>query len=301
MFDVIIIGGGPAGLSTALYCARANLSVAIFDKGPIGGNPLNYSEVENYLGMGNIETFDLIDKMYAHVNTHDVQMFEYTEIIAIDYKNKHIITENKDLINYKYLVFATGSYPRKLNVNGEEEYIAKGVHYCAICDGPLYDNKLVAVIGGGNSACEEALRLANNCEHVWLIQNLSKLTADDITVEKVLNHPKISCKFDTIVNEVIGDGDKVTALHLHQVDMEQEYYIDVDGVFPYIGLVPRTHLFEGLLERGYISTNERMETSIPDVFAVGDVRQTPLRQIITAVADGAIAGVTIAQKEAYSH
>ena len=159
MYDVIIIGGGPAGLSCSIYCKRAGLNVCILDKYLLGGNPLNYLEIENYLGAGKIQTTDLVDNYVKHIEEFDIPTFPFEEVIEVDLNNK-IVKTTEQTLQAKYIVIATGSRPRMLNVKGEETFIGRGVHYCAICDGPLYTRKKVAVIGGGNSACEEALGLA---------------------------------------------------------------------------------------------------------------------------------------------
>jgi len=296
MYDVIIIGAGPAGITAAIYCARSNLKVALLDKGLIGGNPLNYSEIENYPGFGRIETNELVDKFLEHLSLYpNIEKFEFEEIENVDLDNKLVKTTNYDFKGKK-IIIATGSKPRMLNVPGEEEYIGKGVHYCAICDGPLYKDKIVAVIGGGNSACEEALGLSKICKKVYIIEFTDKLNCEKTTLDKINNTENIEIHLQKQVRCIVGE-DKVTSIEIGTPnDYSNGKVISVDGVFPYIGMspnLPKGDIPE--LENGYIKVNENMETSCLDVYAIGDITNKKYRQVVTAISDGAIAAIHISK------
>ena len=291
-YDVLILGGGSAGMSAAIYCKRANLSACIIDNNISGGRPLGYLEIENYLGLGRTDTFSMIEKFKEHVALFDIPVYEFQEIESIDLQNK-VVKTSENTFEGKAIIIATGSSPRKLGVNGEEEFVGKGVHYCAICDGPMYKDKVVAVVGGGNSACEEALGLSKIAKQVYIIEYTDKLNADAITVEQINNAENIEVHTGCAVDEIIGDN-KVTDILFHQVNnTENTYEYCVDGIFPYIGMTANSDLFDLEKDHGFIITNDDMETSIKGVYAVGDVRSKNYRQVITAVADGAIAGIAV--------
>lgn len=295
MYDVLIIGGGPAGITAAIYCARSNLNVALIDKGLIGGNPLNYLEIQNYPGLPGT-TENLVDKFLEHLDLYkNIERFEFEEIEEINLKEKIVKTTNYDFKGKK-IIIATGSKPRMLNVPGEEEYIGKGVHYCAICDGPLYKDKIVAVIGGGNSACEEALGLSKICKKVYIIEFTNKLNCEKTTLDKINNTENIEIHLQKQVRCIVGE-DKVTSIEIGTPnDYSNGKVISVDGVFPYIGMspnLPKGDIPE--LENGYIKVNENMETSVPDIYAIGDITSKKYRQVITAMSDGAIAAIHISK------
>jgi thioredoxin reductase (NADPH) len=292
-FDVIILGAGPAGLSAAIYLARANVNCCIIDTGLAGGRPNGYLEIENYLGLGKISTAEMIDKFVKHVEEFKVPIYDCEEILSVNLKNKIVTTVN-DVYKAKVIVIATGSRPRKLNVKGEEEFTGRGVHYCAICDGAFYKDKVVAVVGGGNSACEEALYLADIAKQVYLIEYTDSLNADQVTVDLVNKKNNIIVYTGTQVLEILGDK-KVEYLTYRKVDSYVGATIEVDAVFPYIGMEANSDMFDVDKSYGFIRTTAFMHTSVEGVFAVGDVRDKVLRQVVTAVSDGAIAGVQISR------
>ena len=295
MYDVLIIGGGPAGITAAIYCARSNLKVALIDKGLIGGNPLNYLEIQNYPGLPGT-TENLVDKFLEHLDLYkNIERFEFEEITEIDLKEKIVKTTNYDFKGKK-IIIATGSKPRMLGIPGEEEHIGHGVHYCAICDGPLYKDKTVAVIGGGNSACEEALGLSKICKKVYIIEFTDKLNCEKTTLDKINNTENITVFTRLRVDEILGD-EYVTGIKTYPVKGYANFsQLNVEGVFVYIGMSP--NLPEGdvpELENGYIKVNENMETSCPDIYAIGDITNKKYRQVITAMSDGAIAAIHISK------
>ena len=293
-FDCIILGAGPAGLSAAIYLARANVDCCIIDTGLAGGRPNGYLEIENYLGLGKISTAEMIDKFIKHVEEFKVPIYDCEEILSVDLENK-IVTTINDTYKSKVIVIATGSRPRKLNVKGEEEFIGRGVHYCAICDGAFYKDKVVAVIGGGNSACEEALYLADIAKKVYLIEYTDNLNADQVTIDLIEKRDNIEVFTSCRVEEIIGDK-KVTGISLRSLrKINFIFSYDVDAVFPYIGMEANSDMFDVDKSYGFIRTTATMLTSVDGVFAVGDVRDKVLRQVVTAVSDGAIAGVQVSR------
>lgn len=296
IFDLIILGGGPAGLNAALYAKRGGIDVAIIDTSSVGGQPVNYLEIENYLGFPTIQGWELAEKFEQHIDKFNIQKFQNEEIQNVDLTStiKTVQTlKNKYLA--KTIIIATGASPKKLGIRGEDEYIGKGVSYCAVCDGAFYKNKTVVVIGGGNAAIEEGIYLTKFAEKVYIMHRRDELRADKIIQERAFNNEKIEFIFDSIPLEIVGDSKKVNLIQYKNVKTGEIKTLNVDGVFPYIGFSPNTEFFNAQLvqdEFGFIRVDENMRTSEVGVFAAGDVRRTPLRQVITAVADGAIAGMS---------
>ena len=296
IFDLIILGGGPAGLNAALYAKRGGIDVAIIDTSSVGGQPVNYLEIENYLGFPTIQGWELAEKFEQHIDKFNIQKFQNEEIQNVDLTStiKTVQTlKNKYLA--KTIIIATGASPKKLGIRGEDEYIGKGVSYCAVCDGAFYKNKTVVVIGGGNAAVEEGIYLTKFAEKVYIMHRRDELRADKIIQERAFDNKKIEFIFDSVPLEIVGDSKKVNLIQYKNVKTGEIKTLNVDGVFPYIGFSPNTEFFNAQLvqdEFGFIRVDENMRTSEVGVFAAGDVRRTPLRQVITAVADGAIAGMS---------
>lgn len=291
-FDTIILGGGPAGLSAAIYAARGAVSTAIIDLNMLGGQPSNYLELENYPGFQVIGGFDLMEKFEEHADKFGVHKYPMQEIQSIDLKSKTIIT-NEHEFHAKTIIVATGAQPMKLGVPGEKEFVGRGVSYCAVCDGAFYKNKVVVVVGGGNAAVEEAMYLTKFADKVYVIHRRDELRADKIVQERAFKNEKIEFIWDSVVKEIKGENLVTTAV-LENVKTKEISNLSVNGVFPYIGITPNVELITGQLEqdaRGFIVTDDTMATSVEGVFAVGDVRTTPLRQVITAAADGAVGAV----------
>lgn len=291
-FDTIILGGGPAGLSAAIYASRGAVSTAIVDLNMLGGQPSNYLELENYPGFQVIGGYDLMEKFEEHADKFGVKKFPMQEIQTVDLKSKTIIT-NEYEFRAKTIIIATGAQPMKLGVPGEKEFVGRGVSYCAVCDGAFYKNKVVAVVGGGNAAVEEAMYLTKFADKVYVIHRRNELRADKIVQERAFKNDKIEFIWDSVVKEIKGDNLVNTAV-LENVKTKEISNLSVNGVFPYIGMTPNVENISGQLQqdaRGFIVTDETMATSVEGVFAIGDVRTTPLRQVITAAADGAIGAV----------
>lgn len=293
-FDTVILGGGPAGFSAGLYAARGELSTAIVDVNMLGGQPSNYLELENYPGFVCIGGYELMEKFEEHADKFGINKFPMQEILSVDLiSNPKVIKTKEYEFNAKTVIIATGAKPMKLGVKGEKEFVGRGVSYCAVCDGTFYKDKVVAVVGGGNAAVEEAIYLTRFASKVYLIHRRDELRADKIVQCRAFENPKLEFVFDSVVKEIVGE-DCVKSLVLENVKSKELTNLSVDGVFPYIGISPNVDNFSGQItqdSKGFILTDDTMETSIDGVFAVGDVRVTPLRQVITAAADGAISAV----------
>ncbi len=293
-FDVVILGGGPAGFSAGIYTARGNVSTAILDVSMLGGQPSNYLELENYPGFMKIGGFELMEKFEEHADMFGVQKFPMQEIEFIDLVSSPKIIRTKEVeFRTKSVIIATGAKPMKLGVKGEEEFVGRGVSYCAVCDGAFYKDKVVTVVGGGNSAVEEAIYLTKFASKVYIIHRRDELRADKIIQDRAAKNEKIEFVLNSVVCEIQGQ-DLVNNLILKNTKTDEMFNLAVDGVFPYIGITPNVENISGQITQdkaGFIITDETMKTSIDGVFAIGDVRKTPLRQVITAASDGAIAGV----------
>lgn len=294
IFDVVILGGGPAGFSAAIYAARGAVSTAIVDVNMLGGQPSNYLELENYPGFQLVGGYDLMEKFEEHADKFGVKKFPMQEIEKVDLAQKKIYTKEYEF-SAKSIIIATGAQPQKLGVLGEKEFVGRGVSYCAVCDGAFYKDKAVAVVGGGNSAIEEAMYLTKFAKKVYVIHRRDKLRADKIIQERAFKNQKIEFIWNSTVFEIQGEN-TVKSILLKDTQTDKISKLDVDGIFPYIGISPNTGLFSGQLNQdkyGFIITDTTMATSVDGVYAIGDVRNTPLRQVVTAASDGAI-GATFA-------
>lgn len=293
-FDIIILGGGPAGLSAGIYAARSAAKVAIIDISMLGGQPSNYLELENYPGFSKIGGYDLMEKMEEHADMFGIEKFPMEEIQSVDLASeiKTVTTLNGEF-KAKSVIIATGAQAKKLGVSGEKEFLGRGVSYCAVCDGTFYNDKVVAVVGGGNAAVEEAMYLTRFASKVYLIHRRDELRADKIVQERAFKNEKMEFIFDSVVKEIKGE-DLVTTAVVENVKTGDVKDLAINGIFPYIGFTPNVELFNGQVEQdknGFIKTDETMQTNVKGVYAIGDVRTTPLRQVITAASDGAIAAV----------
>ncbi len=292
-YDVLILGGGPAGLSAAIYAARGNAKTAIVDISMFGGQPSNYLELENYPALGKIGGYDMMEKFEEHADMFHADKYPMQEIEKIDLLSMPKIIETKETIfEAKTVIIATGAQAKKLGIPGEKEFVGRGVSYCAVCDGAFYNDRTVVVVGGGNAAVEEGCYLTKFAKKVYIIHRRDQLRADKIVQERAFKNEKVEFIYDTIPIEIKG-ADSVEKIVLKNVKTDKTFEVETDGVFPYIGFTPNIEYINAQLEQneaGFIVTNDRMETSVAGVYAVGDVRTTPLRQVITAAADGAVAG-----------
>lgn len=297
-FDVIIIGGGPGGLSCALYTARANLKTLVLEGTGIGGQ-VNYTyEVDNYLGFWGSGA-ELSEKMKAQVEKFDVTFLseKVKEITDWD-KDVKTVKTRRNTYRAKAIVIATGANPRLLGVDSEERLKGAGVSYCATCDGAFFKDKTAMVVGGGNTALEDAVYLAKFCPKVYLVHRRDGFRANAKLLEKVKSLPNIVVKTNEVVEKIQGDM-AVKSVVLRHTLSSKISVVDTDAVFIAIGRNPETSLVADKLSldnAGYIVTDENMRTNVDGIYAIGDVRNTPLRQIVTAAADGAIAANDIVQK-----
>ena len=293
-YDVVVIGAGPGGMTAALYAARANLNVAMLDRGIYGGQMNNTDDIENYPGFTTIKGPELGEKMYQGTVKAGVN-FVYGDVQNVtvdDQQMKHIQTDSDELVA-SAVIIATGSNSRKLGVPGEENFSGKGVSYCAVCDGSFFKGKNVTVVGGGDSAISEGLYLANVTDGVNVIHRRDQLRAQKVLQNRAFDNDKIDFTWNTSVTEILGDENHVTGVKIHNNQVGDDTTLDTDGVFVYVGNFPNSQIFNNLNitdQAGWIITNDQMETTIPGIYAIGDVRQKQLRQITTAVGDGGIAG-----------
>lgn len=293
-YDVVVIGAGPGGMTAALYAARANLNVAMLDRGIYGGQMNNTDDIENYPGFTTIKGPELGEKMYQGTVKAGVN-FVYGDVQNVtvdDQQMKHIQTDSDELVA-SAVIIATGSNNRKLGVPGEEKFSGKGVSYCAVCDGSFFKGKNVTVVGGGDSAISEGLYLANVTNGVNVIHRRDQLRAQKVLQNRAFDNDKIDFTWNTSVTEILGDENHVTGVKIHNNQVGDDTTLDTDGVFVYVGNFPNSQIFNNLNitdQAGWIITNDQMETTIPGIYAIGDVRQKQLRQITTAVGDGGIAG-----------
>lgn len=291
MYDVIIIGSGPAGLSAAIYAGRSELKTLVFEKLFVGGQVSTTFEVDNYPGFEN--TISGVDLSFAFEN-HSKKFgaeFKREEIqeVILDSQPKKVITK-KGTYESKTIILAMGAVPKNLDVPGEAQFRSRGVSYCATCDGAFYKNKTVAVVGGGDTALEDALFLSNLAQKVYLIHRRDAFRGSRLLQNRVEAKGNVEFLLNSRVTEIKGE-DAVQSMIVENLQTLSKHSYEIQGIFIAVGTVPQTELVKGkveLTEHGYISTNERMETSVPGVYAAGDIRHKQLRQIITAASDGAI-------------
>ena len=292
-YDVIIVGGGPAGLAAALYTARMDLSTVVLDRGPLGGQLLNTELVEDYPGFDSILGSELAVKMGEHARRFGVEVrdFEPVKDIDVEGNNKVVRLESGEELRAPALIMAAGGLPRYLEVPGEKEFWGRGVSYCAVCDGAFFKGQELAVIGGGDAAVEEGEFLTRYASKVYIVHRRSELRAQPILADRARANPKIEFIFDAHVKEIAGDN-KVHLIRYEQHGQEKE--LAVGGVFIFVGFVPNSALLKVHVdhdEGGYITTDRNMQTSVPGIWAVGDVRSQLTKQIATAVGDGTTAAV----------
>ncbi|AVM72019.1 thioredoxin-disulfide reductase [Streptococcus mutans] len=299
MYDTIIIGSGPAGMTAALYAARSNLKVALIEQGAPGGQMNNTSDIENYPGYDLISGPELSMKMHEPLEKFGVENL-YGIVTAVeDHGNfKKVLTDDNSY-ETKTVIIATGAKHRPLAVAGEETYNSRGVSYCAVCDGAFFRGQDLLVVGGGDSAVEEALFLTRFANKVTIVHRRDELRAQKVLQERAFANDKVDFIWDSVVKEIKGNDLKVTNVDIENVKTGQVNNYAFGGVFIYVGLDPVSSMVKELDitdEAGWIPTDDHMKTKATGVFAIGDVRQKDLRQITTAVGDGAVAA-----QEAYQY
>jgi len=298
VYEVIIVGGGPAGLTAGLYCNRAALKTILLEKGLLGGQIAISKEVENYPGVEGITGFDLAEKLVHHAQSFGLRIIQQ-EIAAINAgSDLHSVRlSNGDVLHTVALILALGGTARKLGIAGEAEYLASGVSYCATCDGFFFRDKTVVVVGGGDTAVEEALYLSRLARKVFLVHRKNTLRASQILQGRLLTMPGIEIIWNTIITEIKGNGRTVGAVSLENIVTGAKGELTTDGVFIFIGYSPNNLLIPPgvrINELGFVITNDKCETSVPGIFAAGDLRQKFANQIVVAAADGCIAALAAA-------
>lgn len=293
MYDTLIIGSGPAGMTAALYAARSNLKVGIIEQGAPGGQMNNTSEIENYPGYDNISGPELSMKMYEPLEKFSVEhIYGIVQKVEDAGEVKRVITDDSTY-EAKTVIIATGAKYKLLNVKGEDEFTSRGVSYCAVCDGAFFRNQDLLVVGGGDSAVEEAIYLTQFAKSVTIVHRRDELRAQKILQDRAFANNKISFIWDSVVEEIQGNNIKVSNVLIKNVKTGQITNHDFGGVFIYVGMIPVSSMVSdlGICDQdGWILTDDQMNTTRPGIFAIGDVRQKNLRQITTAVGEGAIAG-----------
>ena len=294
MHDIIIIGAGPAGITATIYALRAGVSVTIFDRNLYGGQAAITAQIENYPAIKSITGAMFAQKLYQQAIDLNANIL-FEEVTSVDFSDAfQTITTNKNTYTAKTVIVATGVKRRELNCEGEKKFTGKGVSYCATCDGAFFRNKNVVVVGGGNTTLEDALFLSNQCRNVTLIHRRDTFRAEKHLVDAVLSRDNITILYDSNVKCIKGNQ-AVNAIDVYHTKQNQTTTIETDGVFIAIGYEPDNEMVSHYLNvntEGYIVSNEYCHTNIEGVFVAGDTRTKPLRQIITACADGAVAGVS---------
>lgn len=297
-YEVIIVGGGPAGLSAGLYCKRAALNTVLFEKGLLGGQIAISKDVENYPGLEGITGFDLAEKMVHHAQSFGLTVIpQEVESVNAGPALHSVRLANGDLLRTITLILAAGGSVRKLGIPGEAEYVGIGVSYCATCDGFFFRDKTVVVVGGGDTAVEEALYLSRLAKKVYLVHRKNVLRASKILQNRLISEPRIEILWNTIITEIKGNDSAVNAVSFRNTETAHEGELTTDGVFIFIGYSPNNQLIPPAVlmnERGFVITDETCATNVPGIFAVGDVRQKFANQIVVAAADGCISALAAA-------
>ena len=298
MYDVIIVGGGPAGLTAGIYAMRAALKTVLIEKGVFGGQMAITKGVENYPGFIEIGGFELGDKFLQHAKAYDLEILEKEVVATEPGLEYHAVRLADDtVLKAHVLILAAGGSAKKLQAQGEQENFGKGVSYCATCDGFFFRGKDVAVVGGGDTALEDALYLAKITNKVYLVHRRDAFRGSRILQQRIFAEPKIEILYDTVVSSIDSDASGVTGLSVQNVKNGENRKLALEGVFIFVGFAPNNQIVPAGVKRstgGYVITDEKCETDIPGIFAVGDLRQKYANQIVLAAADGCTAALAAA-------
>lgn len=297
IYDLVIIGGGPAGLTAGIYASRARLDTLLLEKITPGGQALVTDWIENYPGFpGGISGPDLVMNMVDQAKKFDLRI-DSAEVRSVDFSGriKKLILDSGKIVETRSVIIASGASPRKIGVPGEDRFYGKGISFCGTCDGPFFRNKEVIAVGGGDTAVQESIFLTKFVKKVYIIHRRDKLRAAKILQERAFSNDKISFIWDSVVTSFNGGLMDLESATVKNVKTGETSDVRIDGAFVWIGILPNTSWLDGAVETdgsGFIRVNDRMETSVKGVFAAGDVRVTPLRQVATAVGDSAIAAMS---------
>ncbi|MBX7338585.1 thioredoxin-disulfide reductase [Clostridium chauvoei] len=293
--ELIIIGGGPAGLTSAIYATRAKFDMLLLEDKILGGQVRNSYTIENYPGFKKISGTELSDLMQQQAEELGAEIDEFDVIEKVDFSEDEKIIETGDYIyKTKAVIIATGASPKKLPISNESKFAGKGIHYCAVCDGAMYQDKIVAVVGGGNSALEEAIFLTKFAKKVIMIRRHNYFNGEKAIIDEVENNPKIEIMYNYDLVDAYGE-DFLQKVKIKNTKNKETKELDIDAIFGFIGTEPKTDMFKEYIKttsNGYIITDENMKTNVSGVYAAGDVRDKQFRQITTAVADGTIAALS---------
>ncbi len=298
LYDVVIVGGGPGGLSAGIYAMRAALKTILIEKGAVGGQVAMSDGVENYPGFEHITGYELSQKFLQHAQSYGMEIVQ-EEVVAVEPGlDFHIVRlANGDILKTHTVILATGGSPRKLDIPGEDEYYGKGVSYCGVCDGFFFRDKTVVVVGGGDTAAEEALYLAKLAKHVYLVHRRDALRASMILQQRVKDECKIEILWNTIVTEIKANDEGVNAVDLQDTQSGEKRELATDGVFVFVGFIPNNQLVPAGIKMnadGYVVTNDKCETNMPGIYVIGDLREKYAKQIVVAAADGCTAALVAA-------
>jgi thioredoxin reductase (NADPH) len=298
LYDVVIVGGGPGGLSAGIYAMRAALKTILIEKGAVGGQVAMSDGVENYPGFEHITGYELSQKFLQHAQSYGMEIVQ-EEVVAVepglDFHTVRLA--NGDILKTHTVILATGGSPSKLDIPGEDEYYGKGVSYCGVCDGFFFRDKTVVVAGGGDTAAEEALYLAKLAKHVYLVHRRDALRASTILQQRVKKECKIEILWNSIVTEIKANDEGVNAVDLQDTQTGEKRELATDGVFVFVGFVPNNQLVPAGIKMnadGYVVTNDKCETNMPGIYVVGDLREKYAKQIVVAAADGCTAALVAA-------
>jgi thioredoxin reductase (NADPH) len=297
-YDLIIIGGGPGGLSAGIYALRASMRTVLIEKSAPGGQVTQSDQVENYPAIKKASGYELAQNFLEHAGEYNLEILS-REVVSLEPGLDHhtVRLDNDETLKAHAIILATGGTPRKLEIPGEDEYYGKGVSYCGVCDGFFFRNKTVVVVGGGDTAAEEALYLAKITQKVYLIHRRDALRASMILQQRIKADPKIEILWNTLVTAVNADGDEVSTVKLKDVAMDESRELKADGVFIFIGFDPNNQLVPAGTKTnadGYVVTDQKCETNIDGIFAIGDLREKYARQIVLSAADGCTAALAAA-------